>query len=69
MDKCRWLVPVRPGDTISGRFTILKARRSKSRPMGLVWGRSEMFNQNDEMVLLLEGTGMYGLRPETGGGE
>jgi acyl dehydratase len=63
MDTCRWPLPVRPGDTLSGRFTVLDARRSSSRPMGLLKCRTELFNQDDAAVLLLDGTGMYALRP------
>ncbi|HZD26945.1 MAG TPA: MaoC family dehydratase [Alphaproteobacteria bacterium] len=63
IDTCRWLTPVRPGDTLTGRLTVLSARRSASRPFGLVGTRSEMFNQHGEQVLLIEGMGMYGLRP------
>src|SRR4051794_9897052 len=32
VDNLRWLKPVRPGDTLSGRFTILDCRPSNSRP-------------------------------------
>lgn len=62
--KCRWLLPVRPGDTLNGHFTVLETRRSRSRPMGLVTSRSELFNQDGVAVALLEGTAMYGLGPE-----
>ena len=67
--KCRWLLPVRPGDTLTGRFTVLETRRSRSRPTGLVTSRSEIFNQDGAAVALLEGTAMYGLRPDAGAAE
>ena len=60
---CRWLVPVRPGDTLTGRTTLLGKRPSKSRPYGLIETRTELFNQKDERVLLIEGVGLYGLKP------
>lgn len=70
MAKCRWLLPVRPGDTLSGRFIVLETRRSRSRPAtGLVKGRSELFNQDGVKVLLQEGTGMYARRPDDGTAE
>lgn len=62
---CRWLKPVRPGDTLTGRTTILGKRTSKTRPFGLVDSRTELFNQADERVLLIEGIGLYGLRPQS----
>src|SRR5258708_3754152 len=32
IDNLRWLRPVRPGDTLHARFTVLEARPSQSRP-------------------------------------
>lgn len=61
---CRWLKPVRPGDTLTGRTTLLSKRPSKTRPYGLVDTRTELFNQDGQAVLLIEGAGMYGLKPD-----
>lgn len=63
IDRCRWLVPVRPGDVLSGRATVMAARLSASRPMGLITLRTEVFNQLNAKVVQLDGVGMYGLRP------
>lgn len=63
MDSCRWLVPVRPGDVLHGRMTVLSARLSSSRPMGLISVRTEVFNQDKAKVVQLEGVAMYGCRP------
>ncbi len=63
IERCRWLVPVRPGDVLSGRATVMALRRSVTRPMGLVTLRSEVFNQVNSKVVQLDGVGMYGLRP------
>ncbi|MFP6746136.1 MAG: MaoC family dehydratase [Alphaproteobacteria bacterium] len=68
IDRCRWLVPVRPGDVLSGRVTVMAARRSASRPMGLVTLRTENFNQLNVKVVQMDGVGMYGLRPAPGSG-
>jgi len=62
IDRCRWPQPVRPGDTLSGTLEVLDARRSRSRPFGLVRNRSVLTNQDDKEVLTLEGTGLYALR-------
>ena len=51
LDNLRWLKPVRPGDTLRGRFTVLEAKLSRSRPeWGIVRSRGEMLNQADEVV-------------------
>jgi acyl dehydratase len=64
LDNIRWLKPVRPGDTITYRRVVLEARASKSRPdAGLVKSRTEAVNQHGELVLSMEGWGMFGRRP------
>jgi acyl dehydratase len=63
IDNIRFLRPVRPGDRLSGRFTVLEASPSASRPrLGKVVGRTELLNQNGEVVLSMEGTGFYDRR-------
>ena len=64
MEELRWLVPVRPGDTLSARFTVLDTQRSSTKPnRGTVRFRNEMLNQRDEVVLRMIGRGLYGTRP------
>jgi acyl dehydratase len=64
LDNIRWHKPVRPGDTIAYRRTVLEARVSRSRPdMGLVRSRTEALNQAGELVMSMEGWGMFGRRP------
>ncbi len=64
LDNIRWLNPVRPGDTVSYRRTVLETRASRSRPgAGLVKSRWEASNQRGEVVLTMEGWGMFGRRP------
>ena len=67
IDQCRWLVPVRPDDVLSGRSTVMATRPSASRPMGLVTLRTEVFNQLNAKVVQLDGVGMCGCRPKKGG--
>ena len=68
IDNLRWLRPVRPGDTLRVRMTILEARESKSRPrIGLIRSGWEVFNQNDEQVMSMEGWGMFGRRAFSAG--
>lgn len=54
MDELRWPTPVRPGDLLRLRTTVVSARTSRSKPdRGLVHTRAELFNQSDESVLHL----------------
>jgi acyl dehydratase len=63
VENLKWLKPVRPGDTIRAQRTTLKVRASASWPeMGLVKTRWEVFNQNGEQVMAMEGYGMFGRR-------
>ena len=64
LDNIRWRKPVRPGDTIAYRRTVLESRASATRAgVGLVKHRWEAVNQSGETVLTMEGWGMYGRRP------
>jgi len=64
VEKVRWLKPVRPGDTLTYRMTVLESRASASRPeVGLVKHRWEAFNQSGELVFTLEGWAFFGRRP------
>lgn len=63
VENLKWLKPVRPGDTLRAQRTTLEVRASASRPeMGLVKTRWEVFNQNGEPVMTMEGYGMFGRR-------
>jgi acyl dehydratase len=54
IDELRWPAPVRPGDSLRLRATIVEARRSRSKPdRGLVRTKAELINQNDQVVLQL----------------
>jgi acyl dehydratase len=52
VDELRWRRPVRSGDILSARFTVLTARVSASKPdRGLVRTRIEVHNQAGELVM------------------
>lgn len=73
LDRVKWLAPVRPGDTLQVRMTVLEARTMASRPgIGLVRSQWDMFNQRGERVLDMEGWGMFrrrdALAPPPAGG-
>ena len=60
IDNLKWLKPVRPGDTIRAQRTTIEVRASASKPdMGLVKTRWEVFNQDSEQVMTMEGYGMF----------
>jgi acyl dehydratase len=48
VDEVRWPVPVRPGDRLRMRVTVLDARPSVSKPdRGIVHTRGELINQDE----------------------
>ena len=54
IDELRWLRPVRPGDQLLVKITILDARRSRSRPeRGVVRSQIETLNQDGQVVMHL----------------
>ena len=56
VDELRWLKPVRPGDELSVRLTILDVRSSESKPdRGVVKGLVEVLNQAGEVVTSWKG--------------
>ena len=60
VEQIRWLRPVRPGDTLMGRMTVLEVRASQSKPdRGVVNSLFEMFNQHGELVMTMQGMGMF----------
>jgi acyl dehydratase len=63
VDELRWLQPVRPGDRLSLRVTVLEKRASQSRPeMGLAKMQLELVNQEGEPVLHSRHTHLFGRR-------
>lgn len=61
IENIRWPRPVRAGDTISYRRIVLEARASTTRKgVGLVKHRWEAVNQHGELVLTMEGWGLFG---------
>jgi acyl dehydratase len=52
IEELKWLKPVRPGDTLRSRMTVVDTRPSKSRPsIGFVQFKFELLNQHDETVM------------------
>ncbi len=63
LDELRWLKPVRPGDTLSVRVTVLKAVPSKSKPdRGAVTSFVEAIDQAGEVVMTFKVVNIIGKR-------
>ena len=55
IDELRWIRPVRPGDRLHVRVTVLEARRSRSKPdRGMLRGLVEVLNQNGDVVMSMQ---------------
>jgi acyl dehydratase len=58
----KWTHPVRPGDSLSVKATVLETRRSASKPtLGILRWRWQLFNQNAAQVLDVEATSLFDL--------
>lgn len=63
IDELRWPAPMRPGDTLRLRTTIVETRRSRSKPdRGLVRTGAELLNQHDQTALSLVAMNLISLR-------
>jgi acyl dehydratase len=64
IDELRWVRPVRPGDTLSGRVKVIESVPSRSKPdRGIVRSLLELRNQHGEVVLTLKGINLILRRP------
>ena len=71
LDQLRWARPVYAGDVLRMRQTTLQVRAMLSRPqVGLILSRWEVLNQDAQVVLTMQGWGMFGRRaaPAASGG-
>ena len=63
VDELRWLRPVRPGDHLSVRVTVMDAVPSRSKPdRGVVTSFIEVLNQRTEVVLSMRALNMIARR-------
>ncbi|WP_257445966.1 MaoC family dehydratase [Archangium lipolyticum] len=64
LDELRWLLPVRPGDTISPRLVVLESTPSRSKPdRGSIKMRMEVRNQKGELVMTEIAIALFRRRP------
>ena len=60
----KWSHPVRPGDTLHVRATVLEIRTARSQPtLGILRWRWQMYNAREVEVLDLEATSLFKLSP------
>jgi len=65
IDELRWLRPVRPGDTLSVRLSVLEATRSRSKPdRGVVRTLCEVLNQDRAVVMSLKAMNIIACRSD-----
>jgi acyl dehydratase len=63
IDEIRWLLPVRPGDTLHLRVTVVHSKRSASKPdRGVIHSGIEVLNQDDRVVMTLVAINFLRLR-------
>jgi acyl dehydratase len=63
VDEIRWLRPVRPGDCVTARVTVLEATPSRSKPdRGFVKHACELSNQHGELVLTMRTLAIFATR-------
>jgi acyl dehydratase len=63
IDELRWLYPVRPGDVLRIRVTVLEATASRSKPdRGMVRTLIEVLNQDGKVVMSLKPMNIIGRR-------
>jgi len=64
IDEMRWLRPVRPGDTLTGRLTVLEVIPSRSKPdRGILKSLVELLNQHGEVVVTIKGMNLIRRSP------
>ena len=70
MDEIRWLLPVRPGDTLHVRVEVLEVKPSRSKPdRGVVRSGYRVTNQHGRVVMTMIGLGMFLKRRDQEAGE
>jgi acyl dehydratase len=64
VEEIRWLAPVRPGDALRGRSTIVDTHPSSKDPnRGTVITQNEVLNQDDVVVMTMKARGFFARRP------
>ncbi len=68
VDNIRWSRPVRPGDTLRVRATVVDARRSSSKPdRGIITTLAEVLNSGGEVAMRVTANNFILLRDPSAG--
>ena len=68
IDELRWLRPVRPGDELRVRVTVIESRPSRSKPdRGLLRSRIEVLEPDGSAVMTMIGMNIVRRRPGAAG--
>jgi len=66
VENIRFRKPVRAGDRLSARYTVLMAEPSANRPtLGKLLGRTELIDEAGNVVYQMDGWSLLGRRPAT----
>ena len=60
VENIRFLKPVRAGDRLRGRYTVLRAEPSKNPTRGKILGRTELLNAANDVVYSMDGWTLIG---------
>ena len=64
VDNLRWLLPLRPGDSIKGFWQVLEKRESKSKPnLGIIKAKVKGINVKEQCLITMEPTIMVFKKP------
>jgi acyl dehydratase len=67
VENIRFRKPVRPGQRLAARYTVLVAEPSAKRPtLGKLLGRTELVDEAGDVVYSMDGWGLIGRRPADG---
>jgi acyl dehydratase len=67
VDGLRWLMPVRPGDTLHIEGEVVSLTPSRSKPQGTVLVKWTLYNQNGDAVYTFTPIGFVPCRPASAG--
>lgn len=64
IDEIRWILPVRPGDTLTARYKVVDVKPSSSKPdRGVIFCECELENAQGQIVMTMKSRGLFGRRP------
>jgi acyl dehydratase len=68
IESLKWLLPVRPEDSVALRFEVLRSSKSPSGRTGILLSKSELWNQNERLVFTMQGTTLFDISAKPAAG-